>query len=80
MIENQTPPLGTKLIRAHVCAAFTGLVLSALFGLMVSIKFHMPEFLSGHGWDTWGRLRYDHKQGVLYAWLGKCIHRISLTR
>ena len=70
MIEDQTSPLGNKLIRAHVFAAFIGLVLSALFGLMVSIKFHMPEFLSGHGWDTWGRLRYDHTQGILYAWLG----------
>jgi cbb3-type cytochrome oxidase subunit 1 len=53
-----------------VCAGFIGLVLSALFGVMISIKFHMPEFLSGHGWDTWGRLRYDHTQGILYAWLG----------
>ena len=70
MIEDQTAPLGNKLIRAHVGAAFIGLVLSALFGLMTSIKFHIPEFLSGHGWDTWGRLRYNHTQGILYAWLG----------
>ena len=69
-METQAAPLGNKLIRAHVGAAFIGLVLSALFGLMTSIKFHMPEFLSGHGWDTWGRLRYDHTQGILYAWLG----------
>jgi hypothetical protein len=58
-----------SLIRAHTCAAFAGLVLSALFGLAVSIKFHAPGFLGGHGWDTWGRLRYDHTQGILYAWL-----------
>ena len=59
-----------RLIRAHTYAAFVGLVLSALFGLAVSIKFHAPNFLGGHGWDTWGRLRYDHTQGILYAWLG----------
>jgi cbb3-type cytochrome oxidase subunit 1/cbb3-type cytochrome oxidase cytochrome c subunit len=59
-----------KLIRAHTYAAFAGLVISALFGLLVSIKFYVPAFLSGHGWDTWGRLRYDHTQGILYAWLG----------
>ena len=59
-----------SLIRAHTYAAFAGLVLSALFGLAVSIKFHAPGFLGGHGWDTWGRLRYDHTQGILYAWLG----------
>ncbi|MHB1020794.1 MAG: cbb3-type cytochrome c oxidase subunit I [Acidobacteriaceae bacterium] len=64
------PPLAGKLIRAHTYAAFIGLVLSALFGLLVSIKFHAPEFLSDHGWDTWGRLRYDHTQGILYAWMG----------
>lgn len=58
------------LIRAHSCAAFAGLFLSALFGLMVSVKFNAPWFLTGHGWDTWGRLRYDHTQGILYAWLG----------
>jgi cytochrome c oxidase cbb3-type subunit I/II len=69
-MDTQTTPFGAKLIRAHVYAAFIGLVLSALFGLIVSIKFHMPEFLSGHGWVTWGRLRYDHTQGILYAWLG----------
>jgi cbb3-type cytochrome oxidase subunit 1 len=70
MIEDKAAALGNKLIRAHVGAAFIGLVLSTLFGLMTSIKFHIPEFLSGHGWDTWGRLRYNHTQGILYAWLG----------
>ena len=59
-----------KLIRAHTHAAFAGLLLSAFFGLLVSLKFHVPTFLGGHGWDTWGRLRYDHTQGILYAWLG----------
>ncbi|HUV69512.1 MAG TPA: cbb3-type cytochrome c oxidase subunit I [Terracidiphilus sp.] len=59
-----------KLIRAHTYTSFAGLLLSATFGLLVSIKFHVPTFLDGHGWDTWGRLRYDHTQGILYAWLG----------
>lgn len=58
------------LVRAHTYAAFAGLLISALFGLMVSIKFSAPSFLGGHGWDTWGRLRYDHTQGILFAWLG----------
>ena len=71
MIARVAPSLeAQKLIRAHTFAAFVGLVLSALFGLLVSVKFHAPAFLGGHGWDTWGRLRYDHTQGILYAWLG----------
>ncbi len=60
----------TRLIRAHAYASLAGLVLSALFGLAVSIKFHAPAFLAAHPWLTWGRLRYDHTQGILYAWLG----------
>lgn len=63
-------PVESKLIRAHTYAAFCGLTLSALFGLMVSAKFHAPSFLGSHAALTWGRLRYDHTQGILYAWLG----------
>ena len=71
MTSGYTPsPAARGLIRAHTYAAFVGLLLSALFGLLVSIKFHAPAFLGGHAWDTWGRLRYDHTQGILYAWLG----------
>lgn len=63
-------PVATRLVQAHTFAAFAGLVISALFGITVSIKFHIPEFLTHHAWETWGRLRYDHTQGILYAWLG----------
>lgn len=63
-------PGARKLIRAHTVAAFLGLLISALFGLLVSLKLHAPALLAGHAWDTWGRLRYDHTQGILYAWLG----------
>ncbi|WP_084080391.1 cbb3-type cytochrome c oxidase subunit I [Edaphobacter aggregans] len=62
--------VNTRLVAAHTFAAFGGLLVSALFGLLVSIKFNAPEFLSQHAWSTWGRLRYDHTQGILYAWLG----------
>ncbi len=60
----------SSLIRAHTYAAFSGLFLSGIFGLLVSLKFHAPELLGSHAWQTWGRLRYDHTQGILYAWLG----------
>ena len=62
--------LERRLIAAHGYAALAGLVLSAIFGLLVSLKFHLPELLTGPAWLTWGRLRYDHTQGILYAWLG----------
>lgn len=40
------------LVRAHSPAAFAGLFLSALFGLMVPIKFHAPSLFGGHGFGT----------------------------
>lgn len=59
-----------SLVKAHAIAAFVGLVIAALFGLMVSLKFNAPAFLGHTAALTWGRLRYDHTQGILYAWLG----------
>jgi cbb3-type cytochrome c oxidase subunit I len=45
-------------------------VVSVLFGILVATKFTFPEFLGGHGWLTWGRLRYNHTQGIFFGWLG----------
>src|ERR1700745_1057076 len=58
------------LVRAHVFASLVTLVISALFGILVATKFTFPEFLGGHAWLTWGRLRYNHTQGILFGWLG----------
>lgn len=69
-VEKPQAKVTIPLVVAHTVAAFSGLVVSALFGLLVSIKFNAPEFLTHHAWSTWGRLRYDHTQGILYAWLG----------
>lgn len=69
-VEKPQAKVAIPLVVAHTVAAFCGLVVSALFGLLVSIKFNAPEFLTHHAWSTWGRLRYDHTQGILYAWLG----------
>src|SRR6202049_776731 len=64
------PSVEYGLIRAHVFASLVTLVLSVLFGLLVATKFTFPEFLGGHGWLTWGRLRYNHTQGIFFGWLG----------
>jgi cbb3-type cytochrome c oxidase subunit I len=45
-------------------------VFSVVFGILVATKFTFPEFLGGHGWLTWGRLRYNHTQGIFFGWLG----------
>src|SRR3981081_898164 len=64
------PPIEYDLIRAHVLASLVTLVCSVLFGILVATKFTFPDFLGGHGWSTWGRLRYNHTQGIFFGWLG----------
>jgi len=64
------PTTEYDLIRGHVVASLVTLVISVLFGIAVATKFSFPEFLGGHGWLTWGRLRYNHTQGILFGWLG----------
>jgi cytochrome c oxidase cbb3-type subunit I/II len=64
------PPIEYDLIRAHVFASLATLVISVLFGILVATKFTFPEFLGGHEWLTWGRLRYNHTQGIFFGWLG----------
>ena len=58
------------LVRAHGLAALITLILSALFGTAVAIKFVLPNFLGGEPWATWGLLRYNHTQGIMFGWLG----------
>ena len=66
----ELPSVEYGLIRAHVFASLVTLVFSVLFGILVATKFTFPEFLGGHGWLTWGRLRYNHTQGIFFGWLG----------
>jgi len=66
----ELPSTEYGLIRAHVFASLATLLISALFGLLVATKFNFPEFLGGHAWLTWGRLRYNHTQGIFFGWLG----------
>lgn len=60
----------TNLMRAHVYAALLCLVVAALFGTAVAIKLVQPDFLSGHVETTWGSMRANHTQGILFGWLG----------
>ncbi len=67
---NPKPEFLYGLIKAHGLAALVTLVISALFGLLVSIKMHHPDFAGNDAWLTWGRLRYNHTQGIFFGWLG----------
>src|SRR6201987_5811557 len=71
------PTIEYDLVRAHVFASLVTLVISVLFGIAVATKFSFPEFLGGHGWLTWGRLRYNHTQGIFFGWLGNAFLAFS---
>src|SRR6267154_2696938 len=64
------PSIEYDLVRAHVYASLATVLISASFGILVASKFTFPEFLGVHAWLTWGRLRYNHTQGIFFGWLG----------
>ncbi len=59
----------TSLVRAHGIAAILMLFASLVFGITVSIELVWPNALDGSPWHSWGRLRYDHTQGIMLGWL-----------
>lgn len=69
-IRSELPRVDYDLIRCHGHAALATVLISALFGILVAMKFNFPIFLGDHAWDTWGRLRYNHTQGIFFGWLG----------
>jgi len=68
--QSELPRIDYDLIRWHGHAALVTVLISALFGILVATKFNFPTFLGGHAWETWGRLRYNHTQGIFFGWLG----------
>jgi cbb3-type cytochrome oxidase subunit 1 len=59
----------TGLVYAHGLTAILMLFASLIFGIMVSVELLWPDLLSGSPWLSWGRLRYDHTQGIMLGWL-----------
>src|SRR6201988_1929138 len=64
------PSVEYGLIPAHVFPSLVSVGISGPFGILVATKFSFPEFLGGHSWLTWGRLRYNHTEGIFFGWLG----------
>ncbi len=60
----------TLLVAAHGIAALVALLIAALFGIIVSLQFFVPDLTGGFLPLGWGRLRYAHTQGVMFGWLG----------
>jgi cbb3-type cytochrome oxidase subunit 1 len=60
----------TSLVYAHGLAAIVTLLISVGFGVLASIEMLVPDLVGNTPWLTWGRLRYDHTQGIMLGWLG----------
>jgi cbb3-type cytochrome oxidase subunit 1 len=58
-----------RLVYWHGLAAIFTLFVSLLFGLLASMEMALPGSIGDAAWLTWGRLRYDHTQGIMLGWL-----------
>lgn len=56
-----------RLVRAWLAWSLVWMTVFPLVGLLVSIKFHSPEFLGSEAWLTFGRLRPVHVNGVIFG-------------
>ena len=62
--------IDTQLIRAHGLAAIVTLLIAATFGIVASLQLIDPGLTGDVTWLSWGRLRFAHTQGIMFAWLG----------
>ncbi len=74
VVKSEQPAAGasiaTELVYAHGLAAIVTLLISVCFGIVASIQLLAPDLAVSSPWMTWGRLRYDHTQGIMLGWLG----------
>lgn len=65
-----SPRVETRLVYAHGLAAIVTLLISVIFGTLAAIELIAPDLAAHSPLLNWGRLRYDHTQGILFGWLG----------
>ncbi|MGA2716740.1 MAG: cbb3-type cytochrome c oxidase subunit I [Bryobacteraceae bacterium] len=65
-----SPAVEILLVYSHGLAALVTLLISAGFGFLAATELLVPGALGNSSWFTWGRLRYDHTQGIMLGWLG----------
>lgn len=65
--KDATDLVNKDLVRAWLWWSLGWLSIFPLVGLLVSIKFHYPDFLGQTSWLTFGRLRPVHVNGVIFG-------------
>ncbi len=63
------PRVESRLVFAHGLAAIVTLLISVVFGTLAAIELIAPDIASNAAALNWGRIRYDHTQGILFGWL-----------
>jgi cbb3-type cytochrome oxidase subunit 1 len=66
---SSAPSVETRLVFAHGLAAIIMLFVSIAFGIFASTELLTPDISGGSALLSWGRLRYDHTQGIMLGWL-----------
>ena len=69
---------GDKAAKWWFIAAALWFPVFTLFGFFIALKFFMPTFLSSDLWDTFGRLRPSHVNGVLFGFVSSGLIGIML--
>ncbi len=59
--------VNAKLVKAWLSWSLVWLTVFPLVGVMISTKFHVPEFLGETSWLTFGRMRPVHVNGVIFG-------------
>ena len=66
-LGDSTDLVNQALVRVWLWWSIVWLTIFPLVGLLVSIKFHYPDFLGETSWLTFGRLRPVHVNGVIFG-------------
>ncbi len=76
--ESFFPDNSRRIILFVFATATLWLVLGSTFGLIASLKLHLPDWLNGSAALTFGRMRTIHLNLVIYGWLSLGLMGLAL--
>lgn len=68
----------TNPILFFIISSVIWLIIGSIFGLLVSFKFHIPDFLGAQDYLTFGKLRPLHLNIITYGWLSPAALGVSM--